>query len=89
MNDAAQISELDTLPALAFEPDAFVLFGDENRVPKDRHGLLKSAVHTPNDMKYLRNILYPMYFYRTIFHRFVTFGTYKNSPSSTKKPSKK
>lgn len=65
MNDASQITELEALPALAFNPSSMILFGDENRRPGDRHQLFKNH----DDIRFKMKLVYS-----TMFHRFGHFG---------------
>lgn len=61
MNNACRITELDSLPALAFAPSSMILFGVENRSsPDDRYRLFNNC-----DVKYKQ---------RTIFHWFGRFA---------------
>lgn len=63
MDRASEITELDTLAALAFSPSSIILFGDGKRYPADQYNILS------NDEKYLKK-----YFYQTIFHYLMRFG---------------
>lgn len=61
MDDAAEMTELSTLPAFAFFARSIILFGDQNKKPQDHYELGEKYGSVQN--------LYP-----TVFHRFLKMG---------------